>query len=1349
LEGIPSNGNAAVAVASKPRVLLDLATTEEVVGLSGRNIGLKSLFEGASTTITTNKGFGHHGALVEGSFVEASEFSSAYQFLLEIDSEVPECDIGVSLIQMKDGGSVDDYKFFRSSASLTGTQSGPLYPNVFAERTHVEYAAGLKYSNDGSTPAVDLATSTYRSLDAVAYESQICFTTTISTTTISTTSISITPGTPPTRIILNDVEASTDASTSLDQGAIAGIVIGSLIFLCIILCCIHYFFCDCYLCKEKDDHESAFAPGIGSGGNVTHHFNAPRGSITLVQPDHDNDDPWGLAGGDDESIMALKPVQVTSFGIDMSHAPTGDEDLLVGKRAFDEQPAVDLEDEFALQLASFEAAHKGDELADVWGVEHEELQLEGIHHVWGIDHPTEDHHESTSDPSHTLHSADPLHEETNVDQTYSKMTESNMASIQRRVSASFLESPASSGYAMAAAGGPTSANRQMWSSDSEDEGDTIIEAAVNVGYALAASAPVGAELDAAHPIHNAYAMAASRANEQEPDVVEPEEAYGMAEDAPSEFEMPFGWLHPVMSNIDAEAMLDSAAEGTFVLRDYKRAKGFFVISVMNEAHVTHHMYNAREGLIDDIITVSNKGIEPVVEQLKIPSSSWSTLLLEHVPAFSPDVNNPYAMASAVLTTDDHDLDHAINKSYAMASAAQGDRVEADLKGLLEIPTMPAFWVHPKMENEDAEDLLAGSSEGTFIVRDYKNQKGFFVFTVMHDKHVTHHLYNSLEGLVDESINVSKDGLEAVVAQLKIPCGNWATPLENHIPVSFPNVNSPYAMAVAGEVEGEHDTAYHMASVGGQDFMDDVHHDPDHPMHEAYAAAATPDSDEVDEHADRLYHQPNFWVHPKMANGEAEEILHFEAEGTFLVRDYKQEKGFFVISVVNEGHVSHHMYNADEGLVDATITVAKTGLEAVVEQLRIPTNSWMTPLDVHIPASVANSNYCMAQAGPVDGENDHPSHAEDHEMLQGHEVPDGWVHPKMKNKEAEDQLEYAPEGTFMIRDYKKETGFFVISVVNEDHTSHHLYNAFDGVVDQNIRVSKDGLEAVIAQLAIPSGAWATPLLINWKYHIPTEAPTASTERPAVTAGYAMARAGGVQSAIGSGGDANKPGYAMAASGGDDNNDLDANLASLEPDGGNDLDAHLAQQLVRAESPPQVAAPAPAQPNGAVAQLPAHVAKQHQDELDAHLQSIEEDEDFIGYGIKGLKAKSKAKAKAKQKHKLKTVAAQMLHVGSLANAKAAEDGSAADLDDVEAMLHLKADGHEQERLEKVKIAIARARPVPMSRERVETLDAKALLTDDNHFVLNKALRRSVHITGEVCKHPGCSTPSFAGGKCMAHA
>jgi hypothetical protein len=91
---------------------------------------------------------------------------------------------------------------------------------------------------------------------------------------------------------------------------------------------------------------------------------------------------------------------------------------------------------------------------------------------------------------------------------------------------------------------------------------------------------------------------------------------------------------------------------------------------------------------------------------------------------------------------------------------------------------------------------------------------------------------------------------------------------------------------------------------------------------------------------------------------------------------------------------------------------------------------------------------------------------------------------------------------------------------------------------------------------------------------------------------------------------------------------------------------------------------------------------------------------------------------------------------------------DMDDISAMMLLKAHSSEEERQQKVRIALAREQPVHLSTEKPDQLATKALQPDSHSFVLNKPLRQSVKV-GVTCKQPGCSKSAFAGGKCIAHA
>jgi hypothetical protein len=119
-----------------------------------------------------------------------------------------------------------------------------------------------------------------------------------------------------------------------------------------------------------------------------------------------------------------------------------------------------------------------------------------------------------------------------------------------------------------------------------------------------------------------------------------------------------------------------------------------------------------------------------------------------------------------------------------------------------------------------------------------------------------------------------------------------------------------------------------------------------------AAVVLPEVYTIPEDEVSTYEFPIGWVHPKMTNQAAEAMLEKTADGSFIVRDCKKEHGYVIISVKNEGHVTHHTYDVKEGLIDGNINVKTTGLRDVISQLSTPWGDWYTPLVQFVPAADA-------------------------------------------------------------------------------------------------------------------------------------------------------------------------------------------------------------------------------------------------------------------------------------------------------------------------------------------------------------------------------------------------------------
>jgi hypothetical protein len=97
-------------------------------------------------------------------------------------------------------------------------------------------------------------------------------------------------------------------------------------------------------------------------------------------------------------------------------------------------------------------------------------------------------------------------------------------------------------------------------------------------------------------------------------------------------EDPDAWLHPKMSNDNANSLLGDGSDGTFIIRDFKPDEQQYVISVKYNGKPTHHLLNAKDGKINKKIDVTTGGVADVVAQLRSPMKGWPVALTTHIPA---------------------------------------------------------------------------------------------------------------------------------------------------------------------------------------------------------------------------------------------------------------------------------------------------------------------------------------------------------------------------------------------------------------------------------------------------------------------------------------------------------------------------------------------------------------------------------------------------------------------------------------------------------------------------------------------------------------------------------------------
>jgi hypothetical protein len=178
VEGTTATGNSARPASANTRILMDVATNNYMQALEGSLVGAHG-FVSSQTNIQSSlqqyKGperapsYAHYGALVEASLMQQRDYTSTYSFSFDVASGVEDCSIGVSTVQVLDA---DNFKVFTTTASLNGSQSGPLFPNQ--SKTITAYAVGLHYNASATSPAIDLGARMHRPLAIIEVGTSAC-----------------------------------------------------------------------------------------------------------------------------------------------------------------------------------------------------------------------------------------------------------------------------------------------------------------------------------------------------------------------------------------------------------------------------------------------------------------------------------------------------------------------------------------------------------------------------------------------------------------------------------------------------------------------------------------------------------------------------------------------------------------------------------------------------------------------------------------------------------------------------------------------------------------------------------------------------------------------------------------------------------------------------------------------------------------------------------------------------------------------------------------------------------------------------------------------------------------------
>jgi len=408
---------------------------------------------------------------------------------------------------------------------------------------------------------------------------------------------------------------------------------------------------------------------------------------------------------------------------------------------------------------------------------------------------------------------------------------------------------------------------------------------------------------------------------------------------------------------------------------------------------THHKVLAPAGekaKVNKAMTTV-EGIVEVVAHLREKQKYWPIPLGETVPKGSG-------------VGDSGSVGDGGSAPAAPAPAAPADVVP-------DLPEAKQPWLHQKMSNDEAVIFLEGSEDGTFMVREHTPDEGVYAMSVVYKGKPTHHKIRAPKG-GKAKINTAEtpaETLDELVEHLREKRKYWPVPLKDHVKQSKTRGSIKRRKSSSKKKKGS------VKSKGA-------------------ASKAGDDSKQL-------------WLHPKLHNDDAGELLVGKPDGHFLVRMHTPAESLYALSVVYKGKPTHHKLKAPDG-EDATVGRAKApvqGISAVVTHLRERHPYWPVPLTEHVAGN--------AKAG---------------------EDKDAWLHPKMSNKAAESMLGDGEDGTFMIRSFKEDEGQYVISVMYSGKPTHHLLKANEGLINNKIAVTSDGVEAVVKQLRGPTKGWPVAL-----------------------------------------------------------------------------------------------------------------------------------------------------------------------------------------------------------------------------------------------------------------------------------
>jgi hypothetical protein len=395
------------------------------------------------------------------------------------------------------------------------------------------------------------------------------------------------------------------------------------------------------------------------------------------------------------------------------------------------------------------------------------------------------------------------------------------------------------------------------------------------------------------------------------------------------------WLHGEMERAEVSTLVKGSVDGTFMVRERDPAKSngalTYTLTVVYKGKDTHHLVRQRNDLwtIEKQTVGDHQTIEALVASLSDPAvckqCRWPVALSDPVAASSAGspplqfwkpgsgVDGGGGGSKPGINTSTINESGGKDAGGGDGVVAAGEEVNNEEDGAFVYPTDRPGWVYSTMSSKEAGATVANTPDGTYMVRERDDGSESYALTVVYKKKPTHHLLMRNENgqWVVRGHDVGTwSTMQELVAGLGEPVPKWPVQLQ------YPHSNS--SAPTEDEAPPPPNRTLKFENVN---------------------------SSAVDENP------PPVWMHGKISNAKAAEILAGSPDGTFLLRE-RAAATEFALSVVYKGAPTHHMVKQDPASGDWLVNKkpANTAdIESTVTFLG-QTNPWW-PIALSNPAPV--------------------------------------------------------------------------------------------------------------------------------------------------------------------------------------------------------------------------------------------------------------------------------------------------------------------------------------------------------------------------------------------------------------